>query len=165
MSFFSKKIIIFIIFCFSFSFNQKCNAQYSNGMTGLLHMPNAEVQNDGTVMLGGNFMNKHNLPSNYWWGYDTYNYFINITFLDRIEISYICTLVQGKPNQYHWPEYTWGKFVNQDRQFAGKIQLVKESEWWQHMPSIAIGVNDPTTGGSFDYTSLNVSGGANGYFN
>ena len=122
------------------------------------------MQKDGTVIIGGNFLNKRNLPSDYWWGYDTYNYFFNITFIDRIEISYICTLVQGKNNGY-WPQQTWGKFVNQDRQFAGKIQLVKEGEWWKYMPSIAIGVNDPTTGGTYDYTEIAVSGRSNGYFN
>jgi len=141
------------------------NAQFTDGITGLLHMPNAVIHKDGTFMLGGNFLNKHNLPSNNWWGYDTYNYYLNITFLDRIEVAYICTLVQGKKNGYHWPTYTYGKFVNQDRHFAGKIQLVKEGEWWKHMPALAIGVSDPTTGGYFDYTNMNVSGSNNGFFN
>lgn len=141
-------------------------AQLTNGVTGLLHMPNAEMQKDGTVIIGGNFLNKHNLPNNTWWGYDTYNYFINITFLERVEISYICTLVQGKADTgYHWPEYTFGKYVNQDRHFAGRIQLLKEGEWWKYMPSIIVGVNDPTTGGLTDYTDFAVSGKWNGYFN
>lgn len=146
-----------------------CNiskAQLTDGMTGLLHMPTAELQRDATFMLGGNFLNKHNLPNDRWWGYDTYNYYLNITFLDRIEISYICTLVQGKPGTgYHWPEFTYGRFVNQDRHFAGKIQLVKEGEWWKHMPAIAIGVSDPTTGGGSDYSDMAISGNGNGYFN
>lgn len=141
-------------------------AQFTSGVTGLLHMPNADMQEDGTFLLGGNFLNKHNLPSDKWWGYNSYNYFINITFFDRIEISYICTLVQGKKNDYHWPESTYGKFVNQDRQFAGKLQLVKEEEWWKYMPSIIVGVNDPTTGGNSDYTDFDVSGSRNnGFFN
>lgn len=146
-----------------------CNiskAQLTDGMTGLLHMPTAELQKDATFMLGGNFLNKHNLPNDRWWGYDTYNYYLTFTFLDRIEISYICTLVQGKPGTgYHWPEFTYGRFVNQDRHFAGKIQLVKEGEWWKHMPAIAIGVSDPTTGGGSDYSDMAISGNGNGYFN
>lgn len=152
-------VLLFLCLC-NFSY-----AQFTNGITGLLHMPNAEIQKDATAIIGGNYLNKHNLPNDRWWGYDTYNYFINITFLDRIEISYICTLVQGKPNGYHWPEFTYGKFVNQDRHFAGKIQLVKEGEWWKHMPAIAIGVNDPTSGSGGDYTNMAVSGSGNGYFN
>ena len=140
-------------------------AQLTDGMTGLLHMVNAEVQKDATFMLGGNMLHKNNIPNpNYWGDYNTYNYYLNFTFLDRIEISYICTLVQGKPGSF-WPDFTWGKFVNQDRHFAGKIQLVKEGEWWEHMPAIAVGVSDPTTGGGNDYTDMNVSGSSNGFFN
>lgn len=140
-------------------------AQLSDGITGLLHMPNAEMQKDATFMLGGNFLNKHNLPNQSWWGYDSYNYFINFTFFERFEIAYICTLVKGQPGLNYWPEQTWGKFVNQDRHFAAKFQLVKEGEWWKHMPSIVVGVSDPTTGSRGDYTNLDVSGYNNGYFN
>lgn len=144
----------------------KSYAQLTDGMTGLLHMVNAEVQKDGTFMLGGNMLHKNNIPSKMWWGdYNTYNYYLNVTLFDRIEISYICTLVQGKPNGF-WPDYTYGRFVNQDRHFAGKIQLVKEGEWWKHMPALAIGVSDPTTGGNAgDYSDMNVSGAWNGFFN
>ena len=56
------------------------SAQFTYGTTGLLHMPNAEMQKDATLVVGGNFLNKHNLPNDNWWGYDSYNYFINITF-------------------------------------------------------------------------------------
>lgn len=116
-------------------------------------------------MLGGNMLHKQNIPNNIWWGdYNTYNYYANITFFDRIEVAYICTLVQGKNNGY-WPQQTWGKFTNQDRHFAGKIQLAKEGEWWKHMPAIAVGVSDPTTGGNFDYSEGAVSGSGNGFFN
>ena len=160
-----KNIKIFFIALFLIINLTNSFAQFTYGITGLLHMPTAEVQKDGTFILGGNFLNKHNLPNDNWWGYHTYNYFLNVTFIDRIEIAYICTLVQGKNNGYHWPIYTYGKFVNQDRHFAGKIQIVKEGEWWKHMPAIAIGVSDPTTGGFSDYTDLNVSGNSNGYFN
>ena len=145
----------------------KSHAQLTDGMTGLLHMVTAEVQKDATFILGGNMLNKHNIPTPDYWitntgHYNTYNYYLNYTFFDRIEIAYICTLIQGLP---HWPSFTWGKFVNQDRHFAGKIQLVKEGEWWKHMPAIAVGVSDPTTGSSGDYINMGVQGSGNGYFN
>lgn len=162
MNIYLKRLFIFGSFLLCFN---SINAQYTDGMTGLLHMVNAEVQKDATVMIGGNLLNKHNIPSKWWWGnYNTYNYYLNITLLDRIEVAYICTLVQGKNNGF-WPQQTWGKFVNQDRHFAGKIQLTKEGEWWKHMPAIAVGVSDPTTGGGSDYTEGAVSGGGNGFFN
>lgn len=163
MNSFLKRIVLLFVFALGFNWNVK--AQLTDGMTGLLHMVTAETQKDATFMLGGNMLHKNNIPSKWWWGnYNTYNYYLNITFLDRIEVAYICTLVQGKPNGF-WPSYTYGKFVNQDRHFAGKVQLVKEGEWWKHMPSIAIGVSDPTTGGGNEYIDMNVSGSGNGFFN
>lgn len=159
-----RKLLISAILCFWGSVAM-LHAQLTDGITGLLHMPNAEMQKDATFMVGGNMLNKHNIPSKSWWGdYNTYNYYVNITFFDRMEVAYICTLVQGKPNGF-WPPSTYGKFCNQDRHFAGKIQLVKEGEWWKHMPAIAIGVSDPTTGGGTDYSDMAVSGSGNGFFN
>lgn len=128
-------------------------------------MPDAEMQRDGTLMIGGNFLNKHNLPNQRWWGYDTYNYFLNITFFQRLEVAYICTLVKGQEGLDFWPEQTWGKFTNQDRHFAVRLQVLKEGEWWEYMPSMVLGVNDPTTGGRNDYTDMAVDGDGNGYFN
>lgn len=159
-----KNTLLIILFI---SFPIAVFAQLTGGTTGLLHLPNAEIQKDATFMIGGNYLNYHNVPymSKMQYKYDTFNYFINITLFERIEISYICTLNKGVPNSWYWPEQTWGKFTNQDRHFAGKIQLVKEGEWWKYMPAIAIGVSDPTTGDKKDYSDLNTSGSGNGYFN
>lgn len=159
-----KRFIIIFLLCLGLSIT-KSNAQFTNGVTGLLHMPNAEMQKDGTAVIGGNLLNKNNLPNKSWWGHDTFNYFINITFFRRIEIAYVCTLVKGKNNGY-WPPSTWGKFTNQDRYFAAKFQLIKEGEWWKYMPSFVIGVNDPATGAQEDgfyYDTVDSDG--NGYFN
>lgn len=142
-----------------------CKAQLTNGVTGLLHMPSADMQRDGTLMIGGNFLNRHNLPNQRWWGYDSYNYFLNVTFFGRLEIAYVCTLFKGKQENSFWPEVTWGKFVNQDRHFAGRFQVLKEGEWWKHMPAVVLGVSDPTTGGLFEYTDWAVKGSSNGFFN
>lgn len=160
-----KKFLIIFSTLFWLVNIQNTKAQLTDGMTGLLHMVNAEVQDDGTFMLGANMLHKNNIPSKYFWGdYNTYNYFLNITLFNRIEVAYICTLVQGKPGGY-WPQPTWGRFTNQDRHFAGKIQLVKEGEWWKYMPSIAVGVSDPTSGTGGDYLNMNVDLVNNGYFN
>lgn len=158
-----RRLLICCLLCFWGSIAM-LRAQLTDGITGLLHMPNAEVQKDATFMVGGNLLNKHNIPNKSWWGdYNTYNYYVNITLFGRIEVNYICTLVQGKPNGF-WPDFTYGKFVNQDRHFAGKIQVVKEGELWKHMPAIAVGVSDPTTGGN-DYLEMDVAGDSNGFFN
>ena len=157
-----KKTILYLILLL---LPLKSYAQLTDGMTGLLHLVNAEIQEDATFMLGGNMLHKENIPSKKWWGdYNTYNYYFNLTLFDRIEVAYICTLVQGKEGIYHWPSSTWGKFVNQDRHFAGKIQFIKEGEWWKHMPAIAVGVSDPTTGGKSDYIDLNNTNTGNAFF-
>lgn len=142
-----------------------CKAQLTSGVTGLLHMPSADMQRDGTLIIGGNFLNKHNLPSQFWWGYDSFNYFLNVTFLKRLEIAYVCTLLKGKKENSYWPAITYGKFVNQDRHFAARLQVLREGEWWKHMPAVVLGVSDPTTGAGFDYTDMAVEGNGNGYFN
>ena len=159
------KRILFVLFLFCCNF---CKAQLTDGMTGLLHMPNAEMQKHGTVMIGGNYLSYKQVPyiyaSNY--HYNTFNYFLNFTIFPWLEVSYICTLNKGIPNHPYWPEKTWGKFRNQDRHFAGKIKLVTEGTYWKYMPSILVGVSDPTTGeGSVDYGNMAIGETGNGYFN
>lgn len=158
------KRILFIILLFSHTI---CKAQLTDGMSGLLHMPNAVFQKDGTFMIGGNYLNYRKVPFiTEKHIYNTFNYFINITFLNRLEISYICTLNQGIPNHPYWPESTWGKFKNQDRHFAAKLLITKENQWSEYMPAIAIGVSDPTTGEEgVDFTNMSTKGYSNGYFN
>ncbi len=128
-------------------------AQFPYGTTGLLHMPTANMQKDKTFMFGGSFLNKGSIPP--MWQYNTYNYYINVTFFPFLEVGYTCTLHKGVPGNY-WPEQTWGKFVNQDRQFSVRLRVIKEGFLWKHMPSIVIGCNDIGTNDIF-------SGNKDGY--
>ena len=116
------------------------------GTTGLLHLPTAEMQKDKTFMFGGNILDKHPLPK-YWNGSQynnhTYNYYINITLFPWLEVAYTCTLVKGAYGSSYWPEQTWGKFVNQDRSFHGRLRLWKEGWWKEWTPQIVLGANDP----------------------
>lgn len=159
---------ILLVAIFLCGFVARMDAQFTDGVTGLLHMPNAELQRDGTLSIGGNYLNYRNVPfiDNSWYKYNTFNYFLNVSFFKRIEIAYICTLNKGVPNSSYWPEQTWGKFRNQDRHFAAKVLLVEENQWWKYMPAIVVGVSDPTTGdGGKSYTNMGVNGDGNGYFN
>lgn len=162
-----KHILIIVCLCFGFCIG-KTYAQVTDGVTGLLHMPNAEMQRDGTLMMGGNYLNWRKVPfiKHNWFHYNTFNYYLNITFFKRLEVAYICTLNQGVPNSSYWPEQTWGKYTNQDRHFAAKFLLTEEGQWWKHMPAIAVGVSDPTTGqNGADYTDMAIKGTGNGSFN
>ena len=130
--------------CLCFCTVLKGQALY--GTSGLLHMPTADMQKDKTVMLGGNVLDKHPL-STYWNNKNytyTYNYYINVTIFPWLEVAYTCTLVKGVKGNY-WPEQTWGKFRNQDRNFSGRLRLWKEGWWKEWTPQIVLGANDPST--------------------
>lgn len=116
-------------------------AQFPYGTTGLLHMPTADMQRDKTVMAGASYLNRYATPS---WVYNTYNYYLNVTLFPCLEIAYTCTLNKGMPGGY-WPERTWGKFVNQDRQFSVRLRAVKEGQFWKYMPAVVLGANDILT--------------------
>lgn len=139
-------------------------AQFFDCTSGLLNTPSAEMEESGTFMLTNNFLNKANLPNKKWWSYNSFSYGFDITIIERVEIAYICTLVQGTPGKY-WPKETIGRFVNQDRHFSAKFQVLKEGELWKWTPSIAVGIVDPVTGSGHDYIGSDVSKNNNGYFN
>ena len=158
---------LFIIFCFCVIFTS-IQAQTIYGTTGLLHMPTAEMQKDGTFMFGANAIDVHTLPK-YWseklYTPFTYNYFINITFFPWLEIAYTCTLVKGSYNSTYWPESTWGKFCNQDRSFHGRIRLWKEGWWKEWTPQIVLGANDPGSHEENGGGSIELGGGGSGNHN
>ena len=138
--------------CLCFCTVLKGQALY--GTSGLLHMPTADMQKDKTVMLGGNVLDKHPL-STYWNNKNytyTYNYYINVTIFPWLEVAYTCTLVKGVKGNY-WPEQTWGKFRNQDRNFSGRLRLWKEGWWKEWTPQIVLGAND-VVGDSWNGGSL-----------
>lgn len=140
-----KKLLV-IGFLLSLLHTEVC-AQYMYGTTGLLQMPTAEMQRDKTLMFGGGILSPEIIPSKEWWGnYYTFNYYINITFFPWLEIGYNCVLVKAKPGIYHWVPSTYGKFVNQDRSFHGRLRLWKESWWREWTPQVVVGLNDPTSG-------------------
>ena len=124
------------------------------------------MEEDGTFMITNNYLNRNNVPNKTRWYTGTFSYGFDITFLERVEITYICTLVKGrKDKRGYWPESTWGKFCNQDRHFSAKFLLMKENQFWKWMPSVAVGICDPVTGGNrTDYIGSDVSSG-NGFFN
>lgn len=146
-----KRIILTCIFVFS---TLLLSAQLTLGTTGLLNSPSAEMQPDGTVMLGGNFLHDKITPDGF--PYDTYNYFLNITFLPFLEVAYVCTLF--KATDTFVPEKK-GRFVNQDRSFSVRLRPFKERKY---RPAVVIGSNDAYTqsGGG----SLLSEGSGNQYF-
>lgn len=163
-----KRIFIISILCLLY--NNSTSAQHFYGTTGLLRAPSAEMQKDGTFMFGGSAIDVGTL-SRYWSSHTkeytpfTYNYYINITMFPWLEISYTCTLVKGNYGSNYWPKPTWGKFVNQDRSFHGKLRLWKEGWWKEWTPQIVLGANDPGSHEGNGGGDIDLGGGGSGNHN
>ncbi|MDD3108043.1 MAG: YjbH domain-containing protein [Alistipes sp.] len=112
------------------------SAQYFTGTTGLLTIPSADMQRDGTVMIGFNYLNKSMVPVFMGDHYSTYNYYFNATFLPFMEVGYMCTLLRGTDS---FVPYKKGKIVNQDRAFSVRFRVLRERKYW---PALVIGTND-----------------------
>lgn len=118
-------------------------AQYAMGTTGLLNIPSADMQPDGTFMAGGNYLPRQLLPAE--WGYNTGNYFVNMTFLPFLEVAYRCTFFRE--------DFKNGNKLQQDRSVSIRLRPLKEGRWW---PSIAVGSNDAFTTGKLNmFTEVN----------
>jgi hypothetical protein len=132
------------------------SAQYSYGVTGLLHAPTAEMQKDKTVMLGANFLNKELTPPT--WYYDTYNYYLNVTIFPFLEVAYTCTLF--KAEALGLKPYGYTGFTNQDRYFSIRLRLLEEGQFWKYAPAVVFGTSDPFTSSGHVLAPEN----GNGYF-
>ena len=124
------------IVCFLLLIACPSKAQFTYGTTGLLHAPTAEMQRDKTFMAGGGYLSKHATPDR--WSYDTWNYYINITFFPWLEVAYTCTIFDEMVKR--------GKITlhmkNQDRNFSARLRLWKEGWWKAWTPQIVVGSND-----------------------
>jgi len=94
-------------------------------MTGLMKIPTAEMQVDGTLMFGANYLPEAITPEQF--NYNTSNYFFNITFIPFIEFAYRSTFIE------------WSGGRNQDRSFGLRLCLLKETKLF---PSLVVGGND-----------------------
>lgn len=141
-------VVCFVLLCLPVS------AQFTYGTTGLLHMPTADMQKDKTFLAGGGYLNKHATPDR--WYYNTWNYYINITFFPWMEVAYTCTIF----------DELWGgvHMMNQDRNFSGRLRLWKEGWWMEWTPQIVIGGNDVLHGSDEGGNIGTVEGGGNTFY-
>ena len=132
---------ILVLGCLLLALTSSLKAQFTYGTTGLLHMPTADMQKDKTAMVGGGFLNKYATPDR--WSYDTWNYYLNITFFPWLEVSYTCTIFDEWVNRG-----TPIHMINQDRFFSGRLRLWKEGWLKEWTPQIVVGANDVLHGSS-----------------
>ena len=126
-------------------------AQQYTGISGLLHVPSAEMNPEGDARIGGHFLNKAMTPdTGFIWvhdKYNTYDYYMAITPYRWLELSYVCTerkvRNEGKLSDYG----------SKDRYVSIKVRPLEEGRYW---PAVAIGCNDVGTSAISSLTHTNV---------
>lgn len=118
------------------------SAQLYTGLSGLIHTPSAEMNEEGTARIGGYYMNKHFTPDDdghYGFIYDgekynTADFYLSVTPFKWMEIGYTFTLQKSLLDGYDKPKYN-----QKDRYFSVKLNPLREGRYY---PAIAIGSND-----------------------
>ncbi|MEG1564606.1 MAG: YjbH domain-containing protein [Bacteroides sp.] len=113
-------------------------AQQYTGMTGLIQVPSAEMNEKSTARIGAHFLNKAFSPSSFRHNgkkYHTISHYLNLTPFSWIEMAYTCTFFR---TQQKGSERVG--FYQKDRYFSIKVRPLEEGKWW---PAIALGSNDP----------------------
>jgi hypothetical protein len=94
----------------------------TTGQTGLINMPDARIEADGTLRLGVSYFRPY-LPV---WA--------SVTLLPRLETSFRYTTIRDLPSNLG---QGFGDF--KDKAFDTKLLLLREDRWW---PNLAIGKQD-----------------------
>lgn len=138
-----------------------CPQQYT-GMSGMIHVPDAEMDSAGTARIGAHFLNKKFTPQQTFMfngkHYHTYDAYISLTPFSWMEIGFTMTFFR---KLYYNGVETHHK---KDRYFSVKFQPLREKEgkWW---PSVAIGANDFINSQIWKSLEVNpVDGGWNDIF-
>ena len=85
---------VFFLFFFLMGFSSVCAQQYT-GMSGLIHVPSADMDEVGVARIGAHFLNREFTPDmrfNFNGKYHTISHYLSITPFRWIEIGYTCTL-------------------------------------------------------------------------
>lgn len=115
------------------------HAQLYTGLSGLIHTPSADMNEEGTARIGGYFMNSHFTPDVDFFYYEgekfnTADFFLSVVPFSWMEIGYTFTLQKSQLEGYDSPKYN-----QKDRYFSLKLRPLKEGKYW---PAIVVGGND-----------------------
>lgn len=104
------------------------------GMSGLINVPSAEMNDEGDAVIGAYYLDKSLLPDDAFMydgkKFNTADFYASITPFKWIELCYTFTLMRAEAN---------GNYTDKDRQFAVKLNPLREGKYH---PAIAIGCND-----------------------
>jgi hypothetical protein len=114
-------------------------AQQYTGMSGLLHVPSADMDSAATARVGFHALPEEMMPDAFRFEGNKYastSWYLSYTPFRWIEVGYTFTLMKF---HYNLDSSEPAGFYSKDRYFSLKIQPLRESEWW---PSVALGSND-----------------------
>jgi hypothetical protein len=119
-----------ILLALSLAYSGSAFAEPSmTGQTGLIFMPDARIDPDGTWRTGYSYTN----PYRALW--------TSLSVLPRLETSFRYTETDGVPAFSDRPGSDFGD--TKDKAFDFKVLLTKESRWW---PSLVVGAQDLAEG-------------------
>lgn len=133
-----KRIFFLFALCALCAFASR--AQQYTGMSGMLHIPSAEMHDEGDARIGAHFINKNMMPDTGFLyegaKYHSIDYYVDITPFSWIEMAFTCTERKTKGSG------DFGGYGRKDRYLSLKIRPFREGEY---MPAIALGWNDVGT--------------------
>ena len=115
-------------------------AQQYTGMTGLLHVPSAEMDTIETLRLGVHALPEDMMPDEMRFEGEKYassNWYISAMPLKWLEAGYSFTLMKFRKNLNKNSDETG--FYSKDRYFSLRLRPLNEGRYW---PSVVIGGND-----------------------
>ena len=128
------------------------SAQQYSSLSGLIHVPSADMYPAGEARAGAHFLHKEFMTEGefHYSGYkfNTPNCYLGITPFSWLELGFTMTFMKYSKEEGTAREDL--KFDRKDRYFSVKVRPLKEGKWW---PAVALGSNDPisTTDGETQY--------------
>lgn len=127
-------------------------AQQYSGMSGLIHVPSAEMDSVGDARIGAHFLHKYFTPNTdsfteYPGGnkINTFDAYISLTPFWWMEIGYAMTFERRRMTPDDRVRHM------KDRHFSVKLNPLREGRWW---PAVACGIQDVYSFGSRDHVGL-----------
>lgn len=131
------------------------SAQQYTGMSGLIHVPSADMDSAGDARIGAHYLDHAMLPDGSFMlngeKYNTFDFYVSLTPFWWVEIGYTMTLFKQIDNGHKG-------YNRKDRYFSVKFNPLREGYWW---PAVAIGSNDFISS-SFKVSNDDLEG--NAYF-
>ncbi len=115
------------------------SAQQYIGLSGMIHVPTADMDTVGVARVGAHYIPRSMMPDRMLLDGEKFNSltnYLSVTPFRWIQLSYGYTL--WKFHQDKNPNNQVG-FYAKDRYFSIKLQPIREGKWW---PSVVIGGND-----------------------